>query len=138
MQRITKVERAKPIYNLLTSQSLTRRRDFTDFDTLDAKIASAQKKIISIVPFRRTVSVEEQRAQKYDRFLRGRQIANMIYEFLRASGACDAAQGPSDLFGTRLHYDDVRVFQQQVKYLMRLSWKICTSRKDKIPFSLTL
>ena len=32
------------------------------------------------VHFRKRVSVEEQRAQKYDRFLQGRQIAYMIFE----------------------------------------------------------
>ena len=35
-----------------------------DFDVLGAKIASALKKIISTVHFRRRVSVDEQRAQK--------------------------------------------------------------------------
>ena len=67
----------------------------------DAKIASASKKITTSVHFRRRESVEEQRAQKYDRFLRGRQIAYMIYEYFRASGAYEAVQGLSDLFSIR-------------------------------------
>ena len=41
----------------------------------DARIASALRKIFSSTSFRKRVSVEEQRAQKYNRFLRGRQIA---------------------------------------------------------------
>ena len=51
--------------------------DFPEYETLDAKIASALRKIISGLHFRRA-SVEEQRGQKYDRFLRGRQMADMI------------------------------------------------------------
>ena len=43
----------------------------------DARIASALKRIISNTSFRSRVSVEEQRAQKYNRFLRGRQIASV-------------------------------------------------------------
>ena len=38
------------------------------------------------------------RAQMYDRLLRRRQIAYMIYECFRSSGAYDAAQGlPSSI-----------------------------------------
>ena len=70
---IKEVENAKSVDDLVTSQS-TEGRDVTDFEMLDAKIASALKKTISDQHFRRTVSVEEQRAQKHDRFLRGRQI----------------------------------------------------------------
>ena len=42
---------------------------------LDAKIASALNRIIHNTQFKRKVSLEEQKAQKEDRFLRGRQIA---------------------------------------------------------------
>ena len=42
------------------------------------------------VHFRKRVSVEEQRAQKDDRFLRRRHIAYIIYEHFRAIGACEA------------------------------------------------
>ena len=78
---------------------------------LDAMIASALQKLLDRhVHFRRRVSVEEQRAQKYDRFLRGRQIAYLIYERFRATGACEAVQGLSDLFRKRLQNDDVQEF----------------------------
>ena len=50
------------------------------------------------VHYRKRLRVEEQRAQKDDRFLRGRQIACMIYEYFRATGAYEAGQGRSDLF----------------------------------------
>ena len=77
---------------------------------LDAKIASALKKILSSVNCRRRVSVEEQRASKSDRFLRGRQIAYMLCDHFRATGAYDAAHGLSDLFNIGLQNDDVHDF----------------------------
>ena len=58
-----------------------------DCEMLDAKIASALKKLRTHVHFRRRVSDEEQRSQKDDRFLRGRQIAYIIYEHFRSTGA---------------------------------------------------
>ena len=71
--------------------------DFPDFDMLDAMIAFALK-LLTHVHFRKRVSVEEQRAQKHDLFSRGRQIAYMIYEYFRATGACEEVQGLSTLF----------------------------------------
>ena len=73
-------------------------------------MAPALKKIISNQHFRKRVSVEEQSAQKYDRFLRGRQIAYMIYDNFRATGAYDAAQNLPDLFNVSLHGDDIQDF----------------------------
>ena len=58
-------EIAKSIHKLMTSRSIVGRNDFPDYDMFDA--------------IRKRVSVEGQRAQKYDRFLRRRQSANMIY-----------------------------------------------------------
>ena len=54
----------------------SRHRDrFPDFGMLDAMIASALKKLLNTqIHFRKRVSVEEQRAQKHDRFLRGRDM----------------------------------------------------------------
>ena len=91
MQWIKEVEIAKSIGELVTSRSIVEGSDFPDYDMLDAMIASALKKLLDKhVHFRRRVSVEEQRAQKYDRLLRGRQIGYVIYEHVRATGAYDA------------------------------------------------
>ena len=86
----------------MTSRSIMERTDFPDHDMIDAKIASALKKLLTSVHFRKRVSVEEQRAQKYDPFLRGRQIAYIIYEHFRATGAYEAVQRQ-----IRLQNDDV-------------------------------
>ena len=40
-------------------------------------------KIIHNSQFKRRISLEEQKAQKQDRFLRGRQIAYLIYDQFR-------------------------------------------------------
>ena len=42
-----------------------------NFEMLDARIASALNKIIHNSHFKRKISLEEQKAQKEDRFLRG-------------------------------------------------------------------
>ena len=79
MQWIKEVEMTKSIDDLMTSQSITRRRNYPDNEMLHAMMASALKRLLDMhVRFRKRVSVKEQHAQKYDRFLRGRQIAYMI------------------------------------------------------------
>ena len=61
--------------------------------------------LLTSVHFRRRVSVEEQRAQKHDRFLRGRQTAYKIFEHSRATRAYEAVQGLLDLFNILLQND---------------------------------
>ena len=91
MSWINEVEMARSMNNLMTSQSIEGRRAFPDFEMLDARIASPLRKIIFNTSFICRVSVEEQRAQKQHRFLKGRQIASMIndhfssYRSLRSS-----------------------------------------------------
>ena len=109
MSWITEVEMAKSIDDLMTSES-TEGKHFPDFEMRDSKIASALRKIISNANFKRRVRVEEQRAQKHDRFLRGRQIAYMLCDHNQATGAYDAAQGLSHRFNICLHDDDVQDF----------------------------
>ena len=59
--------------------------------------------------FKKKVSLEEQKAQKEDRFLRGRQIAFMIYDF-RVTGAHDAVLDFADLFSVTLPDDNIQDF----------------------------
>ena len=86
---------------------------FPDLEMLDAMIASALRKVVSNSNSKWGVRVEEQRAQKHDRFLRGRQIAYMIHGHFRATGAHDAAQDLSDLFNINLHDDDIQNFDRE-------------------------
>ena len=85
-------------------------KDFPNFEMLDARIASALNKIIENSQFKKKVSLEEPKAQKEDQFLRGRQIAYMIYDYFRVTGAHDAVVDYADLFSISLRNDDVQDF----------------------------
>ena len=81
----------------LRSSSSSRGISMPNFEVLDARIASALNKIIHNSQFRRRISLEERKAQKEDRFLRGRQIAYLIYEYFRVTGANDSVENYADL-----------------------------------------
>ena len=75
MQWIKEVEMVGSVGELRSSSSL-RGISMPIFEILDARIASALNKIIHNSHFKkRRISLEEQKAQKQDRFLRGRRIA---------------------------------------------------------------
>ena len=74
---IKEVELVDSVDDLKSSCSVRGIR-MPDFEVLDAKIASALNRIIHNTQFKRKVSLEEQKAQKEDRFLRGRQIPSRI------------------------------------------------------------
>ena len=97
-----------------------------DFEVPDAKIASALNKIIHNSHFKRRISLEEQKAQKQDRFLRGRQIAYLIYEYFRVTGANDSVENYADLFTTSLRNDDIQEFDSK--------WDGILLSMTKIPF----
>ena len=84
-----------------------------DFDVLNAKIASALNRIIHNSHFKRKVSLEEQKAQIEDRFLRGRQIAYLIYEYFRVTGADDSVENYADLFTIAFRNDDLQEFDSK-------------------------
>ena len=70
MLRIKEVEMGESVDDLKSSSSI-RGISMPNFEVLDARIASALNKIIQNSPFKRRISLEEQKAQKEDRFLRG-------------------------------------------------------------------
>ena len=57
--------------------------------------------------------MEEQKAQKQDRFLRGRQIAYLIYEYFRVTGANDSVENYADFFTIVLRNDDIQEFDSK-------------------------
>ena len=85
---IKEVELVDSVDDLKSSCSV-RGIQMPNFEVLDAKIASALNRIIH-TQFKRKVSLEEQKAQKEYRFLRGRQIACLIYEHFRVTGTHDS------------------------------------------------
>ena len=84
-----------------------------DFEVLDARIASALNKIIHNSHFKRKISLEEQKAQKEDRFLRGRQIAYLIYEQFRVIGTDSFVENYTDVFTFVFRKDDVQEFDSK-------------------------
>ena len=94
----------------LRSSSSIRGISMPNFEVLDARIASALNKIIHNSQFTRRISLEEQKAQKQDRFFQGRQIAYLIYEQFRVTGTDDSVENYTDLFTIVLRNDDIQEF----------------------------
>ena len=65
------------------------------FEVLDARIASALHRIIQ------------------NTLLRGRQIASLIYEYFRVTGANDSVENYADLFTVVLRNDDIQEFDSK-------------------------
>ena len=107
MQWIKEVELVDSVGELRTSSSI-RGISMPNFEVLDARIVSTLNKIIHNSYLKRRISLEEQKAQKQDRFLRGRQIAYLIYEYFRGTGANDSVVNYADLFTIVLRNDDIQ------------------------------
>ena len=84
-----------------------------NFEVLDARIASALNRIIHNSHFKRRISLEEQEAKKKDRFLRGRQIAYLIYDYFRVTGIHDSVENYADLFTISHRNDDIQEFDSK-------------------------
>ena len=106
---IKEVEMVHSLDELKSSRSV-KGNGFPNFEMLDAKIASALIKIIQNSHFKKKVSLGEQNAPKEDRFLRGREIAFMIYDNFRVTGARDTVPDYADLFSVTLHDDNIQEF----------------------------
>ena len=83
-----------------------------DYEVLEAKTASALNRIIHNTRFKRKVSLEEQKAQKEDRFLRG-QIAYLIFEYFRVTGAHDSVENYADLFTIAYRNVEIQEFDSK-------------------------
>ena len=106
------------------SSSSVRGIRMPDFEVLDVRIASALNRITHNSHFKRRVSLEEEKAQKEDRFLRGRQIAYLIYECFRVTGANDSVENDADLFTIALRNDDVQEFDSKWDGILLFMTKI--------------
>ena len=106
-----------------------------NFEVLDTKIAAVLNRIIHNYQFKRRDSLEEQKVQKEVRFLRGRQITYLIYEYFRVIGVTDSVVNYADLFTITLRNDDIQEFDSKwdgtllsmTKILLMTSWKDCTN-----------
>ena len=109
---IKEVELVDSVDDLKSSCSV-RGIQMPNFEVLDAKIASALNKIIQNTRFKKKVSLEEMKAQKEDRFLCGRQIAYLIYEYFRVTGANDSVENNADLFTVVFRNDSTQEFDSK-------------------------
>ena len=111
MQWIKEVELVDSVDELRSSSS-TRGMSMPNFVVLDARIASALNKIIHNSQLKR-ISMEEQKAQKQDRFLCGRQIAYLIYDNFRVTEIHASVENYADLFTIVLRSDDIQEFDSK-------------------------
>ena len=94
----------------LKSSRSVRGTHGRDFELLDARLASALNRIIQNTRFKKKVSLEEQKAQKQALFVRCRQIAYLVYEYFRVTGANDSVENHADLFTIGLRNEDIQEF----------------------------
>ena len=124
------VEMVDPVDELKSSRSILGK-DFPNFETLDARIASVLNKIIQNSYFKKKLSLEEPKAQKEDWFLRRRHIAFMTYDYFRVTGAHDTVLDFADLFSINLRNDNVQEFDTRWDEILlsmtKISWKVCTN-----------
>ena len=97
-----------------------------DFEMLYARIASALNKIIQNTRFKKKVSLEEVKAHKEDRFLRGRQIAYVIYEYFRVTGANGSVENYAELFAVVLQNDNIQEFDTKWDEILLSMTQIAT------------
>ena len=107
---IKEAEMVDSVDEFKSSHSIQGFSHFQNFVMLDARIVSALNKIIQNSYFKKKVSPEEQKAQKENRFRRGRQIAYMIHDHFRVTGAHDTVLHCADLFTVTFRNDDVQEF----------------------------
>ena len=120
MQWIKEVEMVDSVDELRSSSSV-RCISMPNFEVLDAKIASALNKIIHNSHSKRRINLEEQKAQKQDRFLRGRQIAYLINDYMTKIPPDDILEGlyklrirESDKLKTVLELYDLEIHQKKI------------------------
>ena len=107
MQWIKEVEVVDSVDDLMYSSSRIGVQ-MPNFEVLDARIGSALIKTIHNSHFKRRISLEEQKAQKKESFLRGRQIAYLIFDYFRVTGVHDSVENNADLFSISLRNDDIQ------------------------------
>ena len=121
---IREVELVDSVDDLKSSCSV-RGIQMPNLEVLNAKIASELNRIIHNTRFKKKISLEEQQAQKKDRFFRGRQTAYLIYENFRVTGANDSVENHADLLTVVLRNDDFQEFDSK--------WDGILLSKTKIP-----
>ena len=125
--------------DVLKSSRSVALKKFSNFEMLDAKIASALNKIMQNSHFKKEISFEEQKVQKEDRFLRGRHIVFMIDDYLRVTSAHNIVLDYADLFLSlfvnilfRSSIQDwTKFYCRWQKFHLMIFWKVCRSHRRR-------
>ena len=116
-------KKAEPDYHIF--KTMVKRSIKLDLRNRNFGIRSGIYEGNAVVKNQRVkVSLEEQKDQKDDRFLRGRQIAYMSYDYFRITGAHDAVLDYADLFTITLRNDDVQEFDTRCDEILLSMTKI--------------
>ena len=133
MQWIEEVELVDSVDELRSSTS-SRGISMPNFEVVDARIASALNKIIPNSQFKRRISLEEQKAQKQDSFLRGRQIGLLDLRSLPGhwNSFCRKLYWPTHYCSSKWRYSGIRLSGTEFycplrKSHLMTSWKGCTN-----------
>ena len=110
MQWIKEVEMTDSVHDLISSSSI-RGIQMPNFEVLDARITSALNRIIHNSHFKRSISLEEQKVQKQDRFLRERQTTFLMY--FPITGVNDSVENYVNIFTIVLRNDDIQEFDSK-------------------------
>ena len=115
------IEEAESIDDIHTSLPTTGNRHL-NFEKLDAKVATALKKVLNDTHLKKNVLLNQQKTTKANRFHRGRQIAYMIFEYFRVKGNHESILDFSDRMNGTLRGNDVHGVE---------------TRWDEVPRSIT-
>ena len=109
MSWIKEMEMVDSVGDLLkSSRSIQGYIHFPNIEMLDARIVSALNKIIQNSYFKKGQSGGTESSDRWS--VRGGQIAHMIYNYFRVTGAHDAVLDYADLFTITVRNDDVQEF----------------------------
>ena len=137
MHWIKEVELVDSVDELRSSSSL-RGISMPNFEVLDVRIASALTRIIHNSHFEGRISLEERKAQKEDRSLRGRQIAYLIYDQFRVTGTHDSVENYTDLFDSK--WDGILLSMTKIPPddILENLYKLRTRESEKLKTVLEL
>ena len=107
---IKEVKEVNSVYDLKLRVPFRDLLLFPDFEFLDARIASALNKISQNSYFKKKVSLEEQKTQKAGRFLRGRLIAYLIYDYFRVTDVNESVLDYADFFRNVVRNHQIQEF----------------------------
>ena len=121
---VKEVEMVDSVDELKSSRSIAGK-DFPNLKCWTGEMLLLLNKIMQDSHFKKVVSLEEQKAQKEDRFQRGRQIAFIICDYFRVPGAHDTVSDYADSFSVTLHDDNVQEFDTRWDEVLLSMSKLC-------------